>query len=676
MNNNKLDSRLKFPQTFQMSSTETTTASCPDIIITSETLTDSAHIAPPPTDKCTKTQTPKEAPKSANVIDVEIFSKIRTLLRCNICLESRVDSFQCANGHLMCRRCVLKLNRLHRNQPNRSACPTCRVSLIPGLAKCLLAKQLATELPCPCEFCQTLFMPQDLDEHVRHHCLMKPVKCRFFMFGCTWVGKQCEFLDHVENCATSKKSISEVESILSTKLNNCIKEVAAPGNAWCDIIGVLEKTPRGVFVCLRDIHLPLATNLQNNGENVYAGKTENLSQAGEFLTYIESCLNFSEKKITYCVKFPPRFQTNMRFRLLCIGSGNISVRVHDKFHDSKFVSEDCEATRYQGCFLPENGKSLMGVCRRLSEVAAESGDSFTLRFVFLMVFETLRMIRLPSEGDQGDIDSTAPQPVSVPLAEPIAASRPTQQQAENTALNPTTPQRTNNWISDQIIPTSNGDTSTVTSQETPEVDDDEISTSVSLMTNNNALEGPQEKKIKSARTWRRRRALRFKGMHKQGREVVANVGAAKLQYDKRIELSPSHQGQTVNKVLCEVALYAARGHMWRNLNAISPVKRRHKRIRVLPCIIRDVQRKLRNKFTTAIRQIVFKPLSDSWRTVKRTGSGILSQSLSILTSIGDLGSGLLSPVRIKERSVIGLPINIAEDEAPPGQQFMENRNSY
>lgn len=326
----------------------------------------------------------------------QIFMAIKKLLRCTVCLEYHTEANQCKNGHLICRQCTHQLERGLQQETNRGTCPTCRITLFPGISRCLLATQLSAELPTPCLFCDLYFRQSELEHHETSLCPMRPVKCKYNIFGCLWKGKANEASRHERNCSVSKRSVRDVETIIQEKFYQRSKRSNDSSNSWHELVNLFKERPLGVFVCVREttVHQMMRENRRN--EFRFQCTTGQLSQTGQFNATIELTINLDELKFYYRTKLHAGFTETVKFRLLTIHGYDLVIPTADRLRVPK--SKHSHEWQKFHCHFNVCDSKLMALANKFTELATENGADFTLRLEFLIIFENLHAVRMP-RGD-------------------------------------------------------------------------------------------------------------------------------------------------------------------------------------------------------------------------------------------------------------------------------------
>ncbi|VDM18762.1 unnamed protein product [Hydatigera taeniaeformis] len=329
----------------------------------------------------------------------QIFMAIKKLLRCTVCLEYHAEANQCKNGHLICRQCTHQLERGLQQEMNRGTCPTCRIALFPGISRCLLVTQLSAELPTPCLFCKLYFRQSELEHHETSLCPMRPVRCKYGIFGCLWKGKARESSGHERNCSTSKRSVRDVEAIIQEKFYQRSKKSNDSSNSWHELVSLFKKRPLGVSVYVREatLHQVLRENRRN--EFRFQCITGQLSQTGHFNATIELTINLDEQKFYYRIKLHAGFTETVKFRLLTIHGYDLIIPTTDRLRVPK--SKHSHEWQKFHCHFNVCDSKLMTLANRFTELAAKNGAEFALRLEFLIIFENLHAIRMPRRDYHG-----------------------------------------------------------------------------------------------------------------------------------------------------------------------------------------------------------------------------------------------------------------------------------
>nr|CDS15316.1 Zinc finger RING type [Echinococcus granulosus] len=326
----------------------------------------------------------------------QIFMAIKKLLRCTVCLEYHTEANQCKNGHLICRQCTHQLERGLQQETNRGTCPTCRITLFPGISRCLLATQLSAELPTPCLFCNLYFRQSELERHETSLCLMRPVKCKYNIFGCLWKGKANEAPRHERNCSVSKRSVRDVEAIIQEKFYQRSKRSNDSSNSWHEIVNLFKERPLGVFVCVREATLHQVMRENRRNEFRFQCTTGQLSQTGQFNATIELTINLDELKFYYRTKLHSGFTELVKFRLLTIHGYDLDIPTADRLRAPK--SKHSHEWQKFHCHFNVCDSKLMALANKFTELATENGADFALRLEFLVIFENVHAVRM-SRGD-------------------------------------------------------------------------------------------------------------------------------------------------------------------------------------------------------------------------------------------------------------------------------------
>ncbi|VDK48517.1 unnamed protein product [Taenia asiatica] len=326
----------------------------------------------------------------------QIFMAIKKLLRCTVCLEYHTEANQCKNGHLICRQCTHQLERGLQQETNRGTCPTCRITLFPGISRCLLATQLSAELPTPCLFCDLYFRQSELEHHETNLCPMRPVKCKYNIFGCLWKGKANEASRHERNCSVSKRSVRDVETIIQEKFYQRSKRSNDSSNSWHEIVNLFKERPLGVFVCIRETTLHQVMRENRRNEFRFQCTTGQLSQTGQFNATIELTINLDDLKFYYRTKLHTGFTETVKFRLLTIHGYDLVIPTADRLRVPK--SKHSHEWQKFHCHFNVCDSKLMALANKFTELATENGADFALRLEFLIIFENLHAVRMP-RGD-------------------------------------------------------------------------------------------------------------------------------------------------------------------------------------------------------------------------------------------------------------------------------------
>lgn len=335
----------------------------------------------------------------------QIFSAIKKLLCCTVCFEYRTETNQCKNGHLICRQCTRQLERGMQPEANRGACPTCRVALFPGISRCLLATQLSAELPTTCIYCNLCFRQSELEHHESDLCQLRPVRCKYNIFGCLWKGKANEAPKHERGCSVSRKSVKEVESVIQEKFKQRSKWSGNCSSSWQEIVTLFKEQPLGVFVCVREAVLYQVSRENQRNEFQFRGTTNQLSQTEQFNVTIELNLNPDELKFYYRTKFHSSFTDKMRFRLLSINSDKLVIPVADRFRLPKIgIHHECQKFY---CQVNVCDNKLMNLANKFSDQAIDGGSDFSVKMKFLMIFESFYTVRMPC-GDFEEWNAVIP----------------------------------------------------------------------------------------------------------------------------------------------------------------------------------------------------------------------------------------------------------------------------
>ena len=99
-----------------------------------------------------------------------LLKQLEEFLECNVCLNvpDTAPIYQCDNGHLFCKNCIMKL----------SSCPCCRGQL--SRIRNLLAEKILDKIPTGCRFkdygCDVILPREDLPTHSKG-CKFREVMC-------------------------------------------------------------------------------------------------------------------------------------------------------------------------------------------------------------------------------------------------------------------------------------------------------------------------------------------------------------------------------------------------------------------------------------------------------------------------------------------------------------------
>ncbi|CAL8085971.1 unnamed protein product [Calicophoron daubneyi] len=275
--------------------------------------------------------------------ETNLLDTVRSLLTCSVCLEVCPQTSQCLNGHLICSPCALRL--LQQATHNDATCPSCRVPLKLGLRRCLLAEQLAAELPVRCQYCGQQ-MPQRLvRQHENEVCSSRPAVCRFNFIGCTWEGPQSESEGHLLKCAYKMKRAEDIEHPL---IENLQKNYIWPSDdsVFCrQLLTQLVKTPGGLRVFRRQVGVfrDATTTDITEGEvrtTTYQSTSSRLKCCGLRRVQIEVVFDSHAGRLDYSLKSRCDTRNDLSFRLVCIRCGDVEMGASDQLHSVSFDSSN------------------------------------------------------------------------------------------------------------------------------------------------------------------------------------------------------------------------------------------------------------------------------------------------------------------------------------------------
>ncbi|VDN09788.1 unnamed protein product [Dibothriocephalus latus] len=325
--------------------------------------------------------------------DRQLYAALQRLLKCTVCYEPRPDTNQCKNGHLICRLCTTRLER-NATAAAKAQCPTCRITLHPGLSRCLLAQQLASELPAPCSFCGEYFRQSELNRHEGMECKMRPVKCRYNIFGCSWRGHWIDIEKHHEVCFYPRKKVHEIEPIITEYINRKTKPVQDLKQAWKELLGSLGDKPRGMVmnlkeICLRKKLREIGSSEMSLDELCFTGSTNALVQFGSPMTCIDVSFDSDEKKVHYRIKFNGGLTPSFRFRLIFFHIGGTKVDVLDHLHAPNTVP-NTESQRFSCNLLLDEKQDFLLPNKRLLEKSDLDKEYASAKVDMLILYDLNR----------------------------------------------------------------------------------------------------------------------------------------------------------------------------------------------------------------------------------------------------------------------------------------------
>ncbi|VDL96388.1 unnamed protein product [Schistocephalus solidus] len=325
--------------------------------------------------------------------DRQLYAALQRLLKCTVCYEQRPDTNQCKNGHLICRLCTTRLER-NATAAAKAQCPTCRITLHPGLSRCLLAQQLASELPAPCSFCGKYFRHLELNRHECMECKMRPVKCRYNLFGCSWRGHWIDVQKHHEVCFYPRKKVHEIEPIVTEYINTKTKPVQDLKQAWKELLGSLGDKPRGMVmnlkeICLRKKLREIGSPEISLDDLCFTGSTNALVQFGSPMTSIDVSVDSDEKKVHYRIKFNGGLTPSFRFRLISFHIGGTKVEVLDHLHAPNTVP-NTESQRFSCNLLLAEKQDFLLPSKRLLEKSDMDKEYASAKVDMLILYDLNR----------------------------------------------------------------------------------------------------------------------------------------------------------------------------------------------------------------------------------------------------------------------------------------------
>ena len=624
----------------------------------------------------------------------EIFMAIKKLLRCTVCFECHSEVNQCRNGHLICRRCTHHLESGTNQEAGGSTCPTCRTTLFPGISRCLLATQLSCELPNTCSFCGLYFRQSELEHHEISVCPLRPVKCRYDLFGCKWKGNATETSRHERNCSVSRRQVREVESAINEKLYQRTIMAKDSTYYWQDMVKLLRERPLGVFVCIREAIL--GQRERRKKEICFQG-----TRLGNFNVTIELIFNLDESKFYYSIKFASGCTETMKFRLLNIYGDKLVIPVIDRLHVPNSNQSHDGLKFHCNINLPDT-KHLF-VAKKFSDFAINLNLGLILRLEFLMIFENLHAIRMYHEEPREWNTVTPISPTDLPVNEEdketsvmedltrINSSRDhendsvEEDDATSTSLmNISRSQIDNSWSSfsqelnhspeltdgyrvvidtmtEGVVLSMNEATNLGFERgDVAQILREEELPFVAVMRNNNASEEPEvtnsrEREIESKSGCRNGGKISKEDdssddENNYDKSAIVLRSGTQLKFNRRSRsrLKASQKGRTsivkrIDQICSRIAPYLTRGHMWQNIEAMNHNTKRLSNI--TRCSkIRKARRIARTKKPIATPSshtalglrdhmvLLLAPFSSCWNTMKKVSIELFTKGQKVLQS--------------------------------------------
>ncbi|THD20635.1 hypothetical protein D915_008685 [Fasciola hepatica] len=271
---------------------------------------------------------------------------VRSLLTCAVCLDVPRQAFQCSNGHLICIHCATRL--LQQHSPSDAVCPSCRTPLQFGLRRCLLAEQLAAELPSNCRFCGSKMVRKLTELHETTICPSRPVTCRFSVVGCPWSGKWNQLESHTVHCAYKEKRLHEVESVLVAALDQNQIWQAERNQFSRGLLTRLAKSPGGLKAFRKPVGVSRETQSPESEEGIATYQsTSNLFRCcGLKRVTLEVTINYIQGELRYRVKSKSEQASEILFCLCLVRCGDAEFDVNDQLHSFRFSPNQKESPDY------------------------------------------------------------------------------------------------------------------------------------------------------------------------------------------------------------------------------------------------------------------------------------------------------------------------------------------
>lgn len=271
---------------------------------------------------------------------------VRSLLICAVCLDVPGQTFQCSNGHLICIHCATRL--LQQHSSSDAVCPSCRIPLQFGLRRCLLAEQLAAELPSNCQFCGLKMVRKLAEPHETAVCPFRPVTCRFSVVGCQWSGKWNQLEEHISQCTYKEKRLCEVESLLVSALNQSEIWQTERNQFPRALLGQLAKSPGG----LKAFRRPACVSRDTQSTELDEGVANYQSTSNLFRCFglkrmkIEVIINYKQGELRYRIKSRSQQTSEFSFCLCLVRCGDAEFDVNDQLHSFRFSSDQKQSPDY------------------------------------------------------------------------------------------------------------------------------------------------------------------------------------------------------------------------------------------------------------------------------------------------------------------------------------------
>ncbi|VDP88498.1 unnamed protein product [Echinostoma caproni] len=271
---------------------------------------------------------------------------VRSLITCAICLDIPKQAYQCSNGHLICIHCVTRLLQQHSN--SNAVCPSCRIPLHFGLRRCLLAEQLASELPSDCRFCGLRMVRKQIEQHETTLCPVRPVTCRFSVIGCQWFGKWNQLEGHFKHCPYKDKPISEIEPLLVTALHQNQIWTSERNQFPRGLLAQLAKSSGGLKAFRRQIavsrEVPGTESCE--GRAIYQSTSNLFRCCGLKRITVDVTVDHKQGDLHYCIKSKWEQTSEISFRLCLVHCGDVEFDVNDQLRTFRFSSNQKESPTY------------------------------------------------------------------------------------------------------------------------------------------------------------------------------------------------------------------------------------------------------------------------------------------------------------------------------------------
>ncbi|KAM7540145.1 hypothetical protein Aperf_G00000031350 [Anoplocephala perfoliata] len=587
-----------------------------------------------------------------------IFSAIKKMLCCTICFEYYTEMNQCKNGHLICRHCTRQLQHSSLSEANRGTCPTCRVALFPGISRCLLATQLSAELPATCAYCNLWFRQSDLEHHESDFCQLRPVRCKYYVFGCLWKGKASEVLSHERGCSVSRKSVKEVEKVIQENLKQLSKWSSDSSNSWQEIVSLSDEQPHGVFMCVREAILyQVDADTNQRDEFRFRGITSQFSQNEQFNVTIELNLSLDELKFHYHTRFHSGFKDKMRFRLLSINSDKLVIPTADRFRLPK-LGIPHEWQKFC-CKVNVCSDKFMSLASKFSDLAIDGGSNFSVKLKFVVIFESICAVRMPNDdleerdavipgsptnsqiNEDTEESNTRSESIRITINQAYVTDNEVEIMPPPSVLNNGLDLSEHSWNSindDMDMPSEVVDDFRVFADDVAEPIDPEENPLILTIRNNNALEESDTEIFNTRNIIYSKRLTPSVddeiNISTRSLRSGLRVTARKRERPKGTKKSCSYHSKGMGSLLDMLIPYLTRGHLWQNYELMDKSGSRVLGRR------RTMRRKAKSRgsflMVSQLKSCVtpfLKPFTESWSMVKRANSGLMEMGHDILKSL-------------------------------------------